>query len=117
MRVRAMTWAVCCVLLACGADDEGEGGGYNGLCNANADCTEGLICAGAGALGKGMCTSACSSDGECSVHGGNSVCVGAGVGAGVCYDRCMDSVQCPRTHNCTMTVTESFSTCRPSLNN
>lgn len=103
---------MACVLLGCGSD-EASAGGYNALCKLSSDCDAkaGLVCVGAGVT-KGICSSACASDGDCVVHGSDTKCVGAGLGNGSCYTECMDSVECPGTHTCYMTATEAYSTCR-----
>jgi hypothetical protein len=103
---------VMCGLLSCGGEEAADGG-YNALCTKNSDCGDGLVCAGSGVT-RGICTSMCTTDADCVVHRGETKCVGAGLGSGFCYDTCMDSVQCPRTHTCTMTATEAYSTCRAS---
>ena len=115
--IRSVTFAllVCLAstLLACGASDEDALGGYNATCDTKKRCDDGqgLQCVG---MPSGLCTTACNANGDCAVHGSDSVCIGAGVGVGYCYTACLDSVQCPNGLTCNMQATSSQSTCRPS---
>ena len=106
---------LACGLLSCGSDDGAADGDFNATCRKNSDCDKGqnLLCVGAG-VNPGICSGGCATDADCAKYGGDTKCVGAGVNAGYCYETCTDSVSCPRTHTCTMTATEAFSTCRAS---
>jgi hypothetical protein len=104
-----------------GSGSAGTGGAaaasdYDSLCRNDAACDSsgGFLCFGAG-IGMGACSTTCSSDADCAVHGASSVCLGAMSGNGHCVDMCLDSVQCRRTHVCVMTATESFSHCAPAM--
>jgi hypothetical protein len=62
---------------------------YGELCEADEDCSSGLVCAGTRT--GGVCASSCEVDADCTAHGTLAYCA---VGSLACLQACEDDRDC-----------------------